>query len=131
MQGRRFESSFSAVPAGYISLPSIATNRLLSFSVELTVEPQAASLEELREGLEGAGYQNVRALPGNVLAFDVPCERVPNQSATAALVFDFRETPCPTAFTATPMTFTTKTNALVTAAKVSMSRSVGLAIIYR
>ncbi|MBQ6010997.1 MAG: hypothetical protein IJQ73_16565 [Kiritimatiellae bacterium] len=121
-------------PNGYLPLPSVKTNSLKRMTVELGVVPMSATLEELAADMVAAGYENVAPHAGGEtkLAFDVPISRLPDQSPAAAAVFDFTKPVCPDKFVEGPMSFSIRTNAVLSSIRVTLRRnSSGLTVLFK
>ena len=125
--------AFAATPVGYASLPTVKTNGLVRYTASLQLELHAASKNDIANGLEAAGYENVRVSDDldPWVSFDVPHADLVHGASNAKLLFDFTETPCPDQFVVGEMSFPVTTNALVKSVSLAVVREGGFMILFR
>ena len=125
--------AFAPTPFGYASLPTVKTNGLVRYTASLQLELRAASRDDIANGLEAAGYENVRVSDDldPWVSFNVPHADLVHSASNAKLLFDFTETPCPDQFVVGEMSFPVTTNALVKSVSLAVVREGGFMVLFR
>lgn len=117
----------SPTPFGYIELPGVKTNSLISATVKMTVIPQGnATLNSLVKDMTDAGHR-AKLSAGNSIQVELPIARLGNLETNRKFFFDFTRQDSPH----DACTGTITTNALVSSISYTTTKSQGLNVIIK